>query len=133
MDENDIGRITIQIFEATESFGSEHTLCIFRSIAGSSVIEHNGDFYSCDHYVDKEHFIGNIKSSIAGFLDDEGRAFGRAKSLLFRYCRECNVWICAMANVEESFYNDPDGEPGLNYLCSAYKMFLTTAFLLSKL
>lgn len=128
--ENDIGRITIQIFEEAtrKAFGSEHTLCIFKvNCGGVPVIEHNGDFYSCDHYVDKEHFIGNIKEgSIAWFLDDERQqAFGRAKSLtLPRYCRECNVLdMCNGECPKNRFIMTPDGEPGLNYLCSAYKMF----------
>ena len=62
--ENDIGEIKIQIFEeaARTSFNQEHTLCVFReNCGGVPVIEHNGDFYSCDHYVNSDNLLGNIK------------------------------------------------------------------------
>ena len=58
--ENDIGEIKIQIFEeaARTAFNQEHTLCIFKvNCGGVPVVEHNGDFYSCDHYVNKEHCL----------------------------------------------------------------------------
>ena len=84
--ENDIGRISIQIFEeaARTAFNREHTLCIFKvNCGGVPVIEHNGDFYSCDHYVDKDHLIGNINhNSLSSFLDSPAqKAFGEAKSI----------------------------------------------------
>ena len=59
----DIGKIKVQIFEeaARTAFGQEHSLCIFRPICGDiPVVEHNGDFYSCDHFVDDKHRLGNI-------------------------------------------------------------------------
>jgi uncharacterized protein len=128
--ERDIGEIKIQIFEeaARTAFNQEHTLCIFKEICGGvPVVELNGDFYSCDHFVNRDNLIGNInEGSIAGFLDSKRqKAFGRAKSLtLPRYCIECEVK--AMCNCEcpkNRFINTPDGEPGLNYLCSGYKTF----------
>ena len=91
------------------------------------MVELNGDFYSCDHYVDRDHLIGNITDgSLAGFLDsDRQKEFGMAKSLtLPSYCRECDVR--AMCNGEcpkNRFIKTPDGEPGLNYLCEGYKTF----------
>jgi len=128
--ERDIGEIKIQIFEeaARTAFNLEHTLCIFKKTCGGvPVVERNGDFYSCDHFVNSENLIGNINNgSIAGFLDSERqKAFGHAKSLtLPRYCIECEVK--AMCNGEcpkNRFIATPDGEPGLNYLCSGYKAF----------
>lgn len=128
--ENDIGEIKIQIFEeaARTAFNQEHTLCIFKeNCGGVPVVEHTGDFYSCDHYVNSEHFLGNITDrSLTYFLDSEKQiAFGRAKSLtLPRYCISCEVR--AMCNGEcpkNRFITAPDGEPGLNYLCSGYKYF----------
>ena len=128
--ERDIGEIKIQIFEeaARTAFNQEHTLCIFKvNCGGVPVVEHNGDFYSCDHYVDRDHLIGNInKGSIAGFLDSEKQlAFGRAKSqTLPRYCLECEVRpMCNGECPKNRFVNTPDGETGLNYLCSGYKTF----------
>jgi uncharacterized protein len=128
----DIGRIKIQIFEeaARTAFGQEHSLCIFRPVCGNiPVIEHNGDFYSCDHFVDEKHLIGNIiETPLVELLESPAqREFGEAKrDLLPRYCRECNVK--AMCNGEcpkNRFIRTPDGEKGLNYLCSGYKRFFT--------
>lgn len=127
---DDIGRIEIQIFEEAtrRAFGREHSLCIFRADCGGvPVVEHNGDFYSCDHYVDREHFLGNIsEGTLAGFLDSERQqAFGRAKSLtLPRYCLECEFLdMCNGECPRNRFIPTPGGEPGLNYLCRGYKIF----------
>ncbi len=128
--ERDIGEIKIQVFEeaARTAFNQEHTLCIFKeNCGGVPVVERNGDFYSCDHFVNSDNLIGNInKGSVADFLDSDRQiAFGRAKSLtLPRYCIECEVK--AMCNGEcpkNRFIITPEGEPGLNYLCSGYKAF----------
>jgi uncharacterized protein len=128
--EHDIGEIKIQIIEeaARSAFNQEHTLCIFRvNCGGVPVLEHNGDFYSCDHYVDSEHLVGNISSgTLAGFLDsDQQQAFGRIKSqTLPQYCLECEVRsMCNGECPKNRFIYTPDGEPGLNYLCAGYKKF----------
>jgi uncharacterized protein len=128
----DIGKIKIQIFEeaARTAFGQEHSLCIFRPICGDiPVVERNGDFYSCDHFVDAEHRVGNIiETPLVDLLENpEQRAFGKAKlDSLPRYCRECEVK--AMCNGEcpkNRFIRTPDGEPGLNFLCAGYKRFFS--------
>ena len=128
--EKDIGEIKIQIFEEASrtAFNQEHTLCIFKvNCGGVPVVEHNGDFYSCDHYVDKEHLLGNIKDhSLSYFLDcDVQKAFGRAKSLtLPKYCLNCEVRpMCNGECPKNRFIITPDGETGLNYLCQGYKYF----------
>lgn len=127
----DIGNIKIQIFEeaARTAFDQEHTLCIFKeNCGGVPVVEHNGDFYSCDHYVDQEHLAGNImKDSLASLLDSERQlSFGMTKSLLPKYCLECNVkQMCNGECPKNRFLTAPDGEPGLNYLCKGYKIFFT--------
>jgi len=128
--ERDIGEIKIQIFEeaARTAFNQEHTLCIFKeNCGGVPVVEHNGDFYSCDHYVDNDHLVGTIKEgSVAGFLDSKKqKSFGLAKSLtLPSYCVDCEVKpMCNGECPKNRFINAPDGEPGLNYLCSGYKLF----------
>jgi uncharacterized protein len=128
----DIGRVKVQIFEeaARPAFGLEHTLCVFRTTCGGvPVIEHNGDFYSCDHFVDAEHRLGNIQSTtLAGLLDDpRQKAFGQAKlDMLPRCCRECEVVLmCHGGCPKDRFLVSPEGEPGLNYLCEGYKRFFT--------
>jgi len=130
--DRDVGRIKVQIFEeaAGTALGQEHALCIFRQTCGDiPVIEHNGDFFSCDHFVDAEHHMGNIQETqLAELLENPTqRAFGQAKlDALPRYCQACEVR--AMCNGEcpkNRFCQTPDGETGLNYLCEGYKRFFT--------
>jgi uncharacterized protein len=128
----DIGRIKVQIFEeaARTAFGQDHSLCIFRPVCGDvPVVEHNGDFYSCDHFVDAEHCLGNIReTALVELLESPAqRAFGQAKlETLPRACLACEVR--AMCNGEcpkNRFLWTPDGEAGLNYLCAGYQRFFT--------
>jgi uncharacterized protein len=119
------------VSEATvpsEAFGD--FLCTIKKICGGvPVVEHNGDFYSCDHFVDKEHFLGNIqKTQLVELLDSkEQKAFGQAKmDTLPRYCLECEVRdMCNGECPKNRFIKTPDGEDGLNYLCKGYKNFFT--------
>ena len=129
---NDIGQIKVQIFEEASrtAFNQEHSLCIFRPICGDiPVIEHNGDFYSCDHYVDSENCLGNINETpLIELLESPAQhTFGRAKlENLPHYCKECNVRsMCNGECPKNRFITTPDGEKGLNYLCSGYKRFFT--------
>ncbi|HEX2968250.1 MAG TPA: anaerobic sulfatase maturase [Bacteroidales bacterium] len=128
--QNGIGEVKIQIFEeATRTaFNQEHTLCIFRKKCGAvPVIEKNGDFYSCDHYVDAEHLVGNIKdNSIKSMLGSRKQIeFGAAKlNTLPGYCINCPVRdMCNGECPKNRFISTPDGEPGLNYLCQGYRYF----------
>ncbi len=128
----DIGQIKVQIFEeaARTAFGQGHTLCIFRKICGGvPVIEHNGDFYSCDHFVDAEHYLGNItEMPLVKLLDSPSqRAFGRAKlNTLPSYCHTCEVKeMCNGECPKNRFLQTPDSEDRLNYLCAGYKRFFT--------
>ena len=130
--EKDIGKIKIQLFEEAlrAAFDQEHTLCIFKEKCGGvPVIGHNGDFYSCDHYVDSAHHLGNIlENSLGSLLDSERQqSFGQAKStLLPLYCLECEVRsMCNGECPKNRFSKTPGGESGLNYLCKGYKHFFT--------
>jgi len=130
--DHDIGQVKVQIFEeaARTAFNQEHSLCIFRPTCGDiPVVEHNGDFYSCDHYVDAEHRLGNImETPLVELLESPAqRAFGEAKlKVLPRYCQECDVRaMCNGGCPKNRFLRTPDGEPGLNYLCEGYKSFFT--------
>jgi uncharacterized protein len=127
---NDIGSINIQIFEEAigTAFGREHGLCIFRETCGDiPVIEHNGDFFSCDHFVDRKHYIGNIRdNSLADMIENSSqRAFGNAKrDTLPVSCKTCNVLsMCNGGCPKDRFIHAPDSEHGLNYLCAGYKRF----------
>ncbi len=128
----DIGKIKVQIFEeaARTAFEQEHSLCIFRPVCGDiPVVEHNGDFYSCDHFVDEEHRLGNIiDTPLVELLESpEQRAFGQAKlNSLPRFCRDCEVKaMCHGECPKNRFIRTPDGEKGLNYLCAGYKRFFS--------
>ena len=127
---NDIGTVKIQIFEEAlrTAFNQEHSLCIFREHCGRvPVIEHNGDFYPCDHFVEKNRLLGNInKQHLEYFLNHPvQKAFGYAKSdTLPQYCIRCEVRkMCNGECPKNRFITSPDGEPGLNYLCEGYKYF----------
>ena len=128
----DIGQVNIQIFEETAraALGQEHTLCIFKKTCGDvPVIEHNGDFFSCDHFVDREHLLGNIRESrLADLIESSTqRAFGQAKwDALPRYCLECEVLnLCHGGCPKDRILRTPEGEAGLNYLCAGFKAFFT--------
>jgi uncharacterized protein len=90
-------------------------------------LEHNGDLYSCDHFVEPKFRLGNIKQQhmVQLVASDQQRAFGDAKrDTLPRYCRECEVrFACNGECPRNRFINTPEGEPGLNYLCAGYKAF----------
>ena len=127
---NDIGVIKIQIFEEAlrTAFNQEHSLCIFRERCGGvPVIEHTGDFYPCDHFVEKDRSLGNINGrSLQYFLQHpEQIAFGDAKlNTLPQYCLRCEVRnMCHGECPKNRFIASPDGEKGLNYLCEGYKYF----------
>jgi uncharacterized protein len=127
---DDIGRIRIQIIEESIGtvFSNDHTLCIFKKICGGvPVVERNGDFYSCDHFVDSRYLVGNINSStLSELLDSEAqRDFGEAKfKTLPKYCLKCEVLdMCNGECPKNRFVFAPGGEPGLNYLCRGYRKF----------
>ena len=126
----DIGKVKVQIFEEAlrTAFEMEHSLCVFKPVCGRvPVVEHNGDFYSCDHFVDSRYRIGNIQEKLlAEMLESpEQKAFGQAKSdSLPKYCLNCEVRnMCNGACPKDRFIETPDGKPGLNYLCEGYKLF----------
>lgn len=128
----DVGQVRIQIFEeaAGTALGQEHTLCIFKKTCGDvPVIEHNGDFFACDHFVDKNHHLGNIRETRLVDLIESPiqKAFGQVKSdTLPRYCLECEVLaLCNGGCPKDRLLRTPDGEAGLNYMCAGYKRFFT--------
>ena len=126
----DVGRVYVQTFDvALESWlGMQPGLCIFRETCGDAMaIEHNGDLYSCDHYVYPENKLGNvIEQPMESLVNSaQQRKFGLDKrDTLPRYCRECEVrFACNGECPKHRFIRTPDGEAGLNYLCAGYKIF----------
>jgi uncharacterized protein len=127
---HDVGQYFVQTFDvALESwYGIPQGLCVFSETCGAALaIEHNGDLYSCDHFVYPENRLGNImETSIESMLGSrQQRQFGAAKrNTLPRYCLECEVrFACNGECPKHRFLETPDGEHGLNYLCAGYKLF----------
>ena len=130
--ERDRSRVAVQVFdEATRpARGLAHSLCIYRETCGDvPVVEHDGRVYSCDHFVNEEHRLGNIRATpLAALLDHPALlAFGRAKrGRLPRQCRECPVLpMCNGGCPKDRFARTAAGEDGLNYLCEGLLRFFT--------
>ncbi len=126
----DVGRIFVNLFDvALESWmGMEQSLCVFAKTCGSAlVMEHNGDLYSCDHFVYPDNKLGNILerplAALAGLPKQV--KFGKAKDVaLPQACIECDVrFACNGECPKHRFLKTETGEPGLNYLCAGYKHF----------
>ena len=128
----DVGTVFVQMFDAALAswVGAPPSMCIFSETCGSALaLEHNGDLYSCDHFVEPKYLLGNIQQAhmLTLVTSDQQRQFGLAKrDTLPRYCRECSVrFACHGECPKNRFINTPDGEAGLNYLCAGYKAFFT--------
>jgi uncharacterized protein len=125
----DVGKIFVQTFDvALGSWMGQHSLCIFSPTCGTALaLEHNGDVYSCDHYVEPGSLLGNIRETHMMKLVASERQikFGNDKlDTLPRYCRDCEVlFACHGECPRNRFITTPEGEPGLNYLCAGYKHF----------
>jgi len=125
----DVGKIFVQMFDvALGSWVGQHSLCVFSPTCGNALaLEHNGDLYSCDHFVEPDYLLGNIQEThmIELIASEQQRQFGKGKQdSLPRYCRECEVrFACHGGCPRERFIKTPEGEPGLNYLCAGYKLF----------
>ncbi len=129
----DVGRVYIQTFDVAFGKWLGHRsggICYFSETCGNALaIEHNGNVYSCDHYVYPQHLRGNImEMTLADIADSPGqRDFGQAKQgTLPNYCRQC-PWLVACNGEcpKRRFDTTPEGEEGLNYLCAAYKQFFS--------
>jgi uncharacterized protein len=129
---HDVGTVFVQMFDAALAswIGAPPAMCIFAETCGDAVVvEHNGDVYSCDHFVEPQYRLGNICNThlLQLVSSDAQRKFGADKrDTLPRYCRECAVrFACHGECPKNRFIQTPDGEPGLNYLCAGYKAFFT--------
>jgi uncharacterized protein len=126
----DVAKVYVQMFDAALAswYGEGPALCIFAETCGDALaLEHNGDLYSCDHFVEPKYLLGNILEHpmIELVASPQQRRFGTDKrDTLPRYCRECEVrCACHGECPRNRFILAPDGEPGLNYLCAGYKAF----------
>lgn len=128
---NDVGNVYVQTIEAAARNWSglpQSGMCVFNETCGTGLaLEHNGDLYSCDHFVEPEFHLGNIADhSIGDLLSSERQYdFGQDKSTsLPQFCLDCDVrFACHGECPKNRFISTPDGEPGLNYLCAGFKAF----------
>ncbi len=128
----DVGQVYVQIFDVALAAwsGQRPGLCIFEETCGAALaMEHNGDLYACDHFVEPRYRLGNLRTAplVEMVGSAQQRRFGLDKrDALPRYCRACAVrFICNGGCPKDRILHTPDGEPGLNYLCEGYKAFFT--------
>jgi uncharacterized protein len=126
---HDIGVVFVQMFDVTlGAHVGQYSLCIHAPTCGDALaLEHTGDLYSCDHFVEPDYRLGNIHETrmIDLVASPRQRGFGTDKrDTLPRYCLECPVlFACNGGCPKDRFITTPDGEPGLNYLCAGFKTF----------
>ena len=130
----DVGNTFVLNFDGALAgwLGMAGTVCIFGPTCGLGMaLEHNGDLYSCDHFVEPDYYLGNIlKTPMVDLVASEKqRRFGQGKKdSLPRICRECAFLdICNGECPKNRLFQTSDGEPGLNYLCAGYKAFFQHA------
>ncbi|HEY9616841.1 MAG TPA: anaerobic sulfatase maturase [Microcoleaceae cyanobacterium] len=130
--QRDVGKVFVQHFDAALAnwVGAPPSVCVFAKTCGTALaLEHNGDLYSCDHYVEPDYKLGNIQTTpmIEVIASEQQRRFGQAKlTTLPQYCRQCEVsFACHGGCPKNRLIETPDGEAGLNYLCAGYKAFFT--------
>ena len=130
--QHDVGKVFVQLFDAALGrwLGVPGGLCIFQETCGLALaLEHNGDLYACDHYVEPRYHLGNILDTPLSTLvgSAQQRQFGLQKrTSLPRYCRECPVlFACQGGCPKDRTDVAPDGEAGLNHLCAGFRAFFT--------
>lgn len=128
----DVGRVFVQMFDTALGhwLGAPGGLCVFQETCGLALaMEHNGDLYSCDHFVKPRHLLGNLReTSLAELVGSfQQQKFGLdKKASLPRYCRECSVlFACNGGCPKDRIDHTPDGETGLNHLCDGFKAFFS--------
>jgi uncharacterized protein len=128
----DVGKVFVQMFDTTLGhwLGAPGGLCVFQETCGLALaMEHNGDVYSCDHFVEPRHRLGNLLETplteLVGSVQQKQFGLDKRESLP-HYCRECPVlFACHGGCPKDRTELTPDGEPGLNHLCSGFKAFFT--------
>jgi uncharacterized protein len=126
----DIGEVYVQMFDVALAnwVGEPPGLCVHSETCGLALaLEHTGDVYSCDHFVEPRYRLGNINESNLLTLVSSQRQvqFGLDKrDTLPQYCLDCDVrFACHGGCPKDRFIQTPSGDPGLNYLCAGFKAF----------
>ncbi len=134
---NDLGKVVVNWFESLvgQWMGDPAQICTLAGVCGRSLvtIERDGSVYSCDRFVYPEYKLGNLRDEGARLVDmvysEKQQAFGCKKHTgLPDYCKQCRyLYVCNGECPKNRLLRTPDGQPGLNYLCSGIKRFLTYA------
>ena len=125
----DVGKVYVQLFDVTlEAYFGRNRLCIHAATCGyGPALEHNGDLYACDHFVEPDYKLGNIHETpmIDLVASPQMRKFGQDKhDKLTKQCMKCEVrFLCHGGCPKDRFVLSRDGEPGHNYLCSGLELF----------
>ena len=126
----DVGSIYVMNFEWALAawLRLPANVCLFTEHCGKAlIIEHNGDVFSCDHFMYPDHFVANLQNTTLHEIanSEQQQRFGRAKSdTLPKECRECDyLFACHGECPKNRFTHTKGGEPGLNYLCPSYKSY----------
>ena len=126
----DVGKVYVNMFDVHLGLwaGMPSTMCVFAEECGVALaMEHNGDLYSCDHYVYPEYKLGNITQQTFGDMvqSQQQKDFGKhKKSGLPGQCQRCEYrFACHGECPKHRFLEDENGEPELNYLCAGYMKF----------
>ena len=128
---HDVGKVYVQLFDVTlEAYFGRHMLCIHAPTCGyGPALEHNGDLYACDHFVEPGFKLGNIHQThmLELVASPAQRKFGQDKrDTLTAQCRQCEVLpLCNGGCPKDRFATSRDGEPGHNYLCEGLYRFFT--------
>jgi uncharacterized protein len=125
----DVGTMFVPFFDAVLAsyvYG-QSSVCVLRPACGDALaLEHNGDLYSCDHFVEPRHLLGNIVQTPLAALatSNQQRGFGQTKSRLPKTCQACRfLFTCHGECPKNRVLTTADGEPGLNWLCEGLKAF----------
>jgi len=126
----DVGSMFVPFFDAVLAsyvYGTS-SVCVLRPTCGDALaLEHTGDLYACDHFVEPAHLLGNITETPLTALatGERQRAFGQAKTAtLPGQCRACRWrFTCHGECPKNRVLTTADGEPGLNWLCAGLKAF----------
>lgn len=128
----DVGRVSVQMFDSALAawYGQRAGMCVYEETCGSAMaMEFNGDVYACDHFVEPRFFIGNINETPLAVMaaSRKMQEFGEYKRRrLPAFCQQCAVrFACNGGCPKDRVLSTPDGEPGLNALCSGYRAFYT--------
>lgn len=126
----DFGKIHVNLFETAiaQSMGLPAQTCTQAEICGKGLaLEHDGEVYSCDHFVYADYHLSNIADVHQGnmVLSERQADFGfNKRDTLPQYCRQCeHLKLCWGECPKNRLVKTPDGELGLNYLCAGWKRF----------